>query len=162
QGTAAMELIEEVGELDAILVPMGGGGLLAGTVLATRELLPDAEIYGVEPAAGNDGQRSFRGGSIVRIETPQTIADGAQTQRIGDLTFAIIRRDATDILTATDDELVAAMRFLAGYMKLVVEPTGVLGFAGLRSDAERFAGKRVGVIISGGNIDLARYAALIG
>jgi len=162
QGTAAVELIEEVGELDAILVPMGGGGLLAGTALATRELLPNAEIYGVEPAAGNDGQRSFRGGSIVRIETPQTIADGAQTQRIGDLTFAIIRRDATDILTATDDELVAAMRFLAGYMKLVVEPTGALGFAGLRSDAERFAGKRVGVIISGGNIDLARYAALIG
>ncbi|MGB3305878.1 MAG: threo-3-hydroxy-L-aspartate ammonia-lyase [Thermomicrobiales bacterium] len=162
QGTAAKELIEEVGELDAILVPMGGGGLLAGTALATRELLPNAEIYGVEPAAGNDGQRSFRGGSIVRIETPQTIADGAQTQRIGDLTFAIIRRDATDILTATDDELVAAMRFCAAYMKLVVEPTGALGFAGLRGAAERFAGKRVGVIISGGNIDLARYAALIG
>ena len=162
QGTAAKELIEEVGELDAILVPMGGGGLLAGTALATKELLPDAEIYGVEPEAGNDGQRSFRGGSIVRIETPQTIADGAQTQRIGDLTFAIIRRDATDILTATDDELVAAMRFCAAYMKLVVEPTGALGFAGLRSAADRFAGKRVGVIISGGNIDLARYAALIG
>lgn len=162
QGTAAKELIEEVGELDAILVPMGGGGLLAGTALATKELLPNAEIYGVEPAAGNDGQRSFRGGSIVRIETPQTIADGAQTQRIGDLTFAIIRRDATDILTATDDELVSAMRFCAAYMKLVVEPTGALGFAGLRSVAERFAGKRIGVIISGGNIDLARYAALIG
>ena len=162
QGTAARELIEEVGELDAVLMPMGGGGLLSGSALAVKKLSPGAEIYGVEPEAGNDGQRSFRSGEIVHIETPKTIADGAQTLHLGDLTFPIIQRDVTDILTATDDQLVEAMRFFAGRMKQVVEPTGCLGLAGVGAVADRLAGKRVGVIISGGNIDLARFCTLTG
>ena len=160
-GTAAKELIEEVGSLDAIFVPMGGGGLLAGTALATKALLPSAAIYGIEPEAGNDGQKSFRSGSIIHIDVPKTLADGAQTQRVGNLTFEIIRRDVTDIITASDDELIDAMRFFGGYMKMIVEPTGCLGFAGFRTIADQFKGKRIGIIISGGNLDLARYGSLV-
>jgi threo-3-hydroxy-L-aspartate ammonia-lyase len=161
QGTAAKELIEEVGSLDALFVCLGGGGLLAGSALATRELAPDCQIYGVEPEAGNDGQQSFRSGSIVHIETPKTIADGAQTQHLGQYTFAIIKRDVNDILTATDDQLVACMRFFAERMKMVVEPTGCLGFAALREMKNGLQGKRVGVIVSGGNVDMERYSAFL-
>jgi threo-3-hydroxy-L-aspartate ammonia-lyase len=160
QGTAAKELIEEVGPLDALLTPLGGGGLLSGSALAARALAPEIEIYGVEPAAGDDGQRSFRSGEIVTIETPRTIADGAQTLHLGQLTFPIIRRDVTDILTATDEQLVEAMRLFASRMKQVVEPTGCLGLAGFAAVRDRFAGKRVGIIISGGNVDLARFCEL--
>ncbi|HEV2127123.1 MAG TPA: threo-3-hydroxy-L-aspartate ammonia-lyase [Thermomicrobiales bacterium] len=160
QGTAAKELIEEVGQLDALLVPLGGGGLLSGSVLAAKALSPGIEIYGVEPEAGNDGQRSFRSGEIVHIETPKTIADGAQTLHLGQITFPIIKRDVTDILTATDEQLVEAMRFFASRMKQIVEPTGTLGLAGFATIAELLSGKRVGVIISGGNVDLARFCAL--
>lgn len=160
QGTAAKELIEEVGTLDALLTPLGGGGLLAGSALAAKALSPGIEVYGVEPQAGNDGQRSFRSGAIVHIETPQTIADGAQTLHLGQLTFPIIRRDVTDILTATDEQLIEAMRFFASRMKQVVEPTGSLGLAGFSSVRDRLAGKRVGIIISGGNVDLARFCEL--
>ncbi len=160
QGTAAKELIEEVGELDALLTPLGGGGLLSGSALAAQALSPGIEVYGVEPAAGDDGQRSFRSGEIVTIATPKTIADGAQTLSLGQLTFGIIRRDVTDILTATDDQLVEAMRLLASRMKQVVEPTGCLGLAGFDAIRERFAGKRVGIILSGGNVDLARFCEL--
>src|SRR5471032_1508841 len=106
QGTAAKELFEEVGELDALFVCLGGGGLLSGSALAARALSPKARLYGVEPEAANDGQQSFRSGSIVHIDTPKTIADGAQTQHLGNLTFAIIQRDVDDILTVTDAELV--------------------------------------------------------
>jgi threo-3-hydroxy-L-aspartate ammonia-lyase len=162
QGTAALELIEEAGHLDAIFAPLGGGGLLAGTALATKALLPDAEIYGVEPEAGNDGQQSFRTGQIVTIGVPQTLADGAQTLHLGELTFPIIQQTVTDILTASDAQLVDAMKSFAATMKVIVEPTGALGFAGFRTVQERFAGKRVGIIISGGNIDLARFASLVG
>lgn len=162
QGTAALELIEEVGHLDAVFVPLGGGGLLAGTALATKALLPEAEVYGVEPEAGNDGQQSFRSGQIVAIAVPQTLADGAQTLHLGELTFPIIRQTVTDILTASDAELVDAMKTFAATMKVIVEPTGALGFAGFRTVQERFAGKRVGIIVSGGNIDLARFASLVG
>lgn len=162
QGTAARELFEEVGPLDALFVPLGGGGLLSGTALATRALAPQCRLYGVEPQAGNDGQQSFRSGAIVHIDTPKTIADGAQTQHLGGVTFPIIQRDVTDVLTATDDELVAGMRFFAERMKLVVEPTGCLGFAAARAMGESLRGLRVGVIVSGGNVDLARYAALLG
>ncbi|MYM85272.1 threo-3-hydroxy-L-aspartate ammonia-lyase [Duganella sp. FT50W] len=161
QGTAAKELFEEVGRLDYVFAPLGGGGLLSGTALATRALSPSAKLFGVEPEAGNDGQQSFRSGSIVHIDTPKTIADGAQTQHLGNITFPIIQRDVDDILTASDEELRAAMRFFAERMKMVVEPTGCLGFAAARAMNAQLQGKRVGIIISGGNIDIARYAELL-
>ncbi|UVE68408.1 threo-3-hydroxy-L-aspartate ammonia-lyase [Burkholderia pyrrocinia] len=161
QGTAAKELFDEVGPLDAVFAPLGGGGLLSGTALATRALSPHAALYGVEPEAGNDGQQSFRSGAIVHIDTPRTIADGAQTQHLGNLTFPIIRRDVDDILTATDAELVDCMRFFATRMKIVVEPTGCLSFAAMRRMKDRLQGKRVGVVISGGNVDLENFCALV-
>ncbi|WP_273028061.1 threo-3-hydroxy-L-aspartate ammonia-lyase [Massilia timonae] len=162
QGTAAKELFEEVGPLDAFFVCLGGGGLLSGSALATRALSPGCLLYGVEPEAGNDGQQSLRKGEIVHIDTPRTIADGAQTQHLGQLTFPIIQRDVNDILTVSDEELVACMRFFAERMKIVVEPTGCLGFAAARRMKEQLKGKKVGILISGGNIDLGRFASLIG
>ena len=161
QGTAAKELFEEVGPLDAFFVCLGGGGLLSGSALATRALAPSCRLYGVEPEAGNDGQRSFRTGAIVHIDTPQTIADGAQTQHLGNLTFPIIRRDVDDILTATDDELLQCMRFFAERMKIVVEPTGCLGFAAARRMQDELRGKKVGILVSGGNIDLAKLSGFL-
>lgn len=161
QGTAAMELFEETGPLDALFVPLGGGGLLSGTALATRGLAPQCKLYGVEPEAGNDGQQSFRSGSIVHIDTPSTIADGAQTQHLGQHTFAVIRRDVDEVLTASDAQLVEAMRFFATRMKLVVEPTGCLGFAAAREMKAQLRGLRVGVLISGGNVDVERLGALL-
>ncbi|RDU98780.1 threo-3-hydroxy-L-aspartate ammonia-lyase [Trinickia dinghuensis] len=160
QGTAAKELFEEVGALDYLFVPLGGGGLLSGTALSTRALAPQCVLYGVEPEAGNDGQQSFRSGSIVHIDTPKTIADGAQTQHLGNYTFAIIKRDVDDILTASDADLVSAMKFYASRMKMIVEPTGCLGLAGALNAKDSLKGKRVGVIISGGNIDLERFCSL--
>jgi len=161
QGTAAAELLADVGELDHLFVPLGGGGLLGGSALVARALSPRCRVWGVEPEAGNDGQRSLAAGEIVHIPTPQTIADGAQTQHLGALTFAIIRRDVAGIVTATDAQLVEAMRFFAERMKLVVEPTGCLGFAGARHGGVPLRGSRVGVIVSGGNVDLPRYAQLL-
>lgn len=161
QGTAAKELFEEVGPLDALFVCLGGGGLLSGTALATRALAPACRLFGVEPEAGNDAQQSFRSGKIVHIDTPQTIADGAQTQHLGAYTFEIIRRDVDDILTATDGELVECMRFFAARMKLVVEPTGCLGLAAARRMKPQLQGMRVGIVVSGGNVDLERYGALL-
>jgi threonine dehydratase len=162
QGTAAKELFEEAGELDALFTPLGGGGLLSGSALSARALSPRCEIYGVEPEAGNDGQRSFRSGEIVHIDTPKTIADGAQTQHLGVLTFEIIQREVKDVLTASDDALVECMHFFAERMKLVVEPTGCLGLAAARAMKDELKGKRVGVILSGGNVDIARLCALLG
>jgi threo-3-hydroxy-L-aspartate ammonia-lyase len=161
QGTAALELLQTVGQLDALFVPLGGGGLISGSALAVRKLSPDCKLYGVEPEAGNDGQQSFRSGKIVHIETPKTIADGAQTQHLGAVTFPIIRRDVNDVLTATDEQLVNAMRFFATRMKLIVEPTGCLGLAAARERKAELRGKRVGVIISGGNVDLERFCQLL-
>lgn len=161
QGTAAKELIEEVGPLDRLYVCLGGGGLTSGSALAARALSPACQIYGVEPEAGDDGRQSLRAGHIVQIPVPVTIADGAQTQHLGNYTFGIIRRDVTDILTVSDAQLVEAMRFFAERMKMVVEPTGCLAFAGACADAAANRGARVGVIISGGNVDLARYAGLL-
>lgn len=161
QGTAAKELFEEVGPLDALFVCLGGGGLLSGCALAARALSPDCKIYGVEPEAGNDGQQSFRSGQIVHIDTPKTIADGAQTQHLGNITFPIIQSNVDDILTASDNELVDCMRFMAARMKLVVEPTGCLGFAAARAMAAELKGKRIGIIVSGGNVDMARFASLL-
>ena len=156
-----MELFEEAGALDAVFAPLGGGGLLSGTALATRALSPDALLYGVEPEAGNDGQQSFRSGRIVHIDTPTTIADGAQTQHLGNLTFPIIRRDVNDVLTASDAELVDCMGFFASRMKMIVEPTGCLGFAAARRIKAQLKGKRIGIVISGGNVDLERLGALL-
>jgi threo-3-hydroxy-L-aspartate ammonia-lyase len=161
QGTAAAELLQEVGPLDSLFVCLGGGGLLSGSLLAAKALSPACNVYGVEPEAGNDGQRSLRQGSIVSIDVPKTIADGAQTQSLGKITFEIIRRDAADIFTATDAELVECMRVFANRLKIVVEPTGCLGFAAARSQAAHLAGQRVGVIISGGNVDADRYGVLL-
>ena len=161
QGTAAKELIEEAGPLDRLYVCPGGGGLTSGSALAARALSPACQVYGVEPEAGDDGRQSLRAGHIVQIPVPVTIADGAQTQHLGHYTFGIIRRDVTDILTVSDAQLVAAMRFFAERMKMVVEPTGCLAFAGACADAAAIKGQRVGIIISGGNVDLARYAALL-
>jgi threo-3-hydroxy-L-aspartate ammonia-lyase len=161
QGTAARELFEEVGPLDAFFVPLGGGGLLSGSALATRALSADCRLYGVEPEAGNDGQQSFRSGVIVHIDTPRTIADGAQTQHLGQITFPIIRRDVTDVLTASDAELVDSMAFMAARMKLIVEPTGCLGLAAARKMASQLRGRRVGILVSGGNVDLERFCSLL-
>ncbi|AKC69376.1 threo-3-hydroxy-L-aspartate ammonia-lyase [Pandoraea oxalativorans] len=160
QGTAVKELIEDAGELDMLLVCLGGGGLLSGSAVAARALNPNIEIYGVEPEAGNDGQQSFRTGEIVHIETPRTIADGAQTQHLGQYTFPVIRSLVNDILTVTDDELVQTMKFFASRMKIVVEPTGCLAAAAAMQGKVDVRGKRVGVILSGGNVDLLRFAKL--
>jgi len=161
QGTAALELFEDAGPLDALFVCLGGGGLLAGSALAARAMAPLCAVYGVEPEAGNDGQQSFRAGRIVHIDTPRTIADGAQTTHLGECNFAIIRRDVDDVLTASDAQLVDCMRLFAERMKLVVEPTGCLGFAAARQCKERLKGQRVGILVSGGNVDLDRYCALL-
>ena len=157
QGTAVKELLEDAGGLDAVFVPLGGGGLLAGSALSVRALSPGTKIYGVEPEAGDDGAQSLRAGEIVTIPTPRTIADGAQTTALGRHTFPIIRDLADGVLTATDAELVDAVRLLAVNAKLVVEPTGVLGLVAALRPAEG----RVGVVLSGGNVDLDRYAQLL-
>lgn len=161
QGTAARELFEEVGELDHLFVCLGGGGLLSGCALAARAMSPRCKVWGVEPEAGNDGQQSLRSGSIVHIDTPRTIADGAQTQHLGRHTFEIIRRDVHDIVTASDAQLVDSMRFYASRMKMIVEPTGCLSLAGAQHGGAALAGSRVGILISGGNVDLARFAELV-
>ncbi|MBN8511240.1 MAG: threo-3-hydroxy-L-aspartate ammonia-lyase [Burkholderiales bacterium] len=162
QGTAALELIEQAGALDALLVCVGGGGLISGCAVAAKALCPAIAVHGVEPEAGNDTQLSLQRGEIVHIPTPQTIADGAQTQHSGQLTFAVIRALVAGIATVSDAQLVATMRFFAERMKMVVEPTGCLAAAALLEGALDLRGARVGVIVSGGNVDLARYAALIG
>ena len=162
QGTAALELFEDIGTLDALFVCLGGGGLLSGCALAASALAPDCAVYGIEPEAGDDGRQSLRAGRIVTIDVPKTIADGAMTTHLGELTYPIIRQRVRDILTVTDEALVAAMRFFAERMKMVVEPTGCLAAAGAFASAPQWAGRRVGVIVSGGNVDLAAYARWIG
>ncbi len=134
---------------------------MSGSALSARALSPQCKLYGVEPEAGNDGQQSFRSGAIVHIDTPKTIADGAQTQHLGDYTFAIIRREVDDVLTASDAQLVEAMAFAASRMKLLIEPTGCLGLAAARARKDELKGKRVGVLVSGGNVDLARFCSLV-
>ncbi|MEE7492883.1 threo-3-hydroxy-L-aspartate ammonia-lyase [Methylobacterium oryzae] len=160
QGTLAQELIETVGDLDVLVACLGGGGQLAGCALAAADLSPGCRVIGVEPEAGNDGQRSFREGQVVTIPVPRTIADGAQSTALGDLTFAIIRRHVADIVTVSDAQLVETMRFFASRMKIVVEPTGCLAAAAVLNGLVNVRGKRVGVVISGGNVDLATFAQL--
>jgi threonine dehydratase len=157
-GTAALELFEETGSLDALFVCLGGGGLLAGSLLAAGGLAPACRVYGVEPEAGNDGQQSLRSGAVVTIPVPQTIADGAQTTHLGQFTFAIIRERVADIVTVSDAQLIEAMQFLATRMKLVAEPTGCLGLAAFLATGRQLAGQRVGIIVSGGNVDAERLA----
>ncbi len=161
QGTVAKELIEEVGALDILLVPLGGGGLLAGCAIAAKTMNPSCTVIGVEPEAGNDGQRSLRSGAIVHIDTPKTIADGAQTQHLGQHTFPILQKFVDDIVTVSDASLVEAMKFFASRMKMIVEPTGCLGAAAAFENRLILSAKKVGVVVSGGNVDLARFASLI-
>jgi threo-3-hydroxy-L-aspartate ammonia-lyase len=161
QGTAVKELIEEVGPLDLLLIPTSGGGLLAGSAVTAQALSPGCRIIGVEPEAGNDAQQSLRSGQIVRIEPPRTIADGAQSRNVGQHTFPVMQRLVEDILTVSDAELVEAMSFFARSMKIMVEPTGCLGAAAALSGKLEIAGMRVGIVLTGGNIDLSRFAALV-
>ncbi|MQT59397.1 threo-3-hydroxy-L-aspartate ammonia-lyase [Pseudomonas sp. FSL R10-0399] len=161
QGTAAKELFDSVGPLDALFVGLGGGGMLSGTTLSTRALSPDCTPIGVEPQAGNDGQQSFNSGVIVHIDTPDTLADGAQTQHLGQYTFPIILNGVNRIVTVTDEELVWAMKFFAERMKMVVEPTGCLGLAAVRKYKAELQGQRVGVMITGGNIDIEKLGTLL-
>ena len=158
QGTAAKELIEEVGQLDYLFVPVGGGGLIAGSAIAAAHLSPGCILIGVEPDAGNDAQQSLRQGELVTIPVPKTIADGAQTQCVGKLTFPIIRALVQDIVTVSDEQLLEQMRFFAERMKIIVEPTGCLGAAAVFNSRLNVSEKRVGVILSGGNMDLGRLA----
>jgi threonine dehydratase len=159
QGTSAMELIEEVGQLDALYVCLGGGGLLSGCALAASALSPACRIIGVEPEAGNDVQQAFARGEPVTIEVPDTIADGARTTCVGDITFAIIRQHCRSIETVSDNELIETMRFFAQWMKIVIEPTGCLAAAAAMRQREFEPDAKVGVILSGGNVDLAHYGA---
>lgn len=152
QGTAVMELLEDVPDLDIILIPCGGGGLLSGTAIAAREMAPNAVVIGVEPAAADDATRSFRSGVLHTVENPDTIADGARTPSLGRHTFPIVRALVDDMVTVSDHALIDAMKFLYQRMKLVAEPTGVLGVAALLTRAVQAEGKRVGVIVSGGNV----------
>jgi len=160
QGTGAKELLEETGPLDFLFVPCGGAGLLSGCAIAARHLAPAIRVVGVEPAAGDDAARSFRTRTLQRVDNPVTIADGARTASMGAITFPLVLRHVHDIITVTDAELVAAMRFLWERMKLVVEPTGALAAAGVLSGAVDVRGRRVGIVLSGGNADLKAMAAL--
>jgi len=161
QGTAAAELFEQAGRLDMLITGLGGGGLLSGSALAAKAINPDCEIIGVEPEAGNDGQQSMARGEIVTIAPPVSIADGALTPYVGKLPFAIMQRDVTRIETVSDAQLVQTMRFFAERMKLVVEPTGCLAAAAVLHGVIPVKGKRVGVLISGGNVDVAAYGRLL-
>ena len=161
QGTAAAELIAETGPLDTLLVCVGGGGLISGCAVAAHHLSPGIRVLGVEPEAGNDTQQSLARGEIVHIETPRTIADGAQTQHSGQLTFPVIQRLVAGIRTVSDAQLVSTMRFFAERMKMVVEPTGCLGAAAALQGVLDLRGQRVGIILSGGNVDLAAFAGYL-
>ena len=161
QGTAALELIEDAGPFDTLLVPVGGGGLIAGSATVAKELLPDIRVVGVEPAAGDDTRRSLRAGERVRIPVPRSIADGMAADTPGLLTFEVNRRLVDEVVLVTDDEIRAAMRFAFDRMKLVLEPSGASTLAALLHGLVPGA-RRVGVILSGGNIDITRFAALLG
>jgi threo-3-hydroxy-L-aspartate ammonia-lyase len=162
QGTATRELLEEAGSLDLLLVPCGGGGLLSGSALSARALARDCRVVGVEPELADDATRSFRTGALHTVSNPPTIADGARTPSLGTLTFPLVRQNVDDMVTVSDDDLVRAMRFVWERMQLVVEPTGVLGLAAALAAKVDVQGRRVGVILSGGNADLAFALELFG
>ncbi len=158
QGTTAKELIEDAGVLDALLVPCGGGGLLSGCAVAARRMLPDCRVIGVEPAAGDDATRSFKERKLVEIQVPDTIADGARTTSLGKITFPLVLNNVSDMLTVTDEELLRTMFFLWERMKIIVEPTGALAACAVLERRIPLKNLRIGVILSGGNVDL-RWAA---
>jgi threonine dehydratase len=160
QGTAALELFEEVGPLDDLFVPCGGAGLLSGCGLAASGLSPQCRVIGIEPAAGDDATRSFRTKTLQSCHNPDTIADGARTHALGRITFPLVMANVHDMDTVDDAALLEVMFFLWERMKLVVEPTGALGAAGVFKSPERVRGRRVGVILSGGNADVRALAAL--
>ena len=162
QGTAALELMEEVGPLDALFAPCGGGGLLSGSALAARSFAPDCRVVGVEPELADDATRSFRTGELVTIKNPPTIADGLRTPSLGRITFPLVRANVSEMRTVSEDAIVAAMRFLWTRAKLVVEPSGAVALAALLAAGGEFEGQRVGVILSGGNVDLAAACELLG
>lgn len=161
QGTAALEFIEDVGPLDVLIVPMSGGGLMAGSGTAARNILPEIELLGAEPRAGDDTLRSLQAGRRVRIPVPRTIADGQQVEIPGELTFDINRMQVNDVLLVDDDELLTTMGFLFERMKIVVEPSGASALAAALGNPSRLHGKRVGVILSGGNVGLERFTSLL-
>ncbi|MBK0392653.1 threo-3-hydroxy-L-aspartate ammonia-lyase [Ramlibacter algicola] len=161
QGTAALELIQDVGELDALIVCTGGGGFLSGCTVAAKHLLPGIDVYGAEPERGNDVQMSLREGRIVSIDVPRTICDGQQTQAVGKHPFEVIRSQVKDVLAVPDPVVVQAMRFAFERMKVVLEPSGACALAALMHHADRFRGQRVGVTFSGGNVGVDRFVALV-
>jgi len=161
QGTAAKELFEEVGALDLLLVPCGGGGLLSGSALAARRRNPRGRVVGVEPELGDDATRSFKTGTLQTVHNPRTIADGARTPSLGQITFPLIRANVDDMVTVSDEQLLDVLRFVWERMKLVVEPTGALSLAAAWAGKVDAGGKRVGVIISGGNADLEALPPLL-
>ena len=161
QGTVALELIEDAGTLDALVVCACGGGFLSGCAVAAKHLLPQIEVFGAEPLRGNDMQQSLRAGRIVGIDVPRTICDGQQTQAVGQHPFEVIQALVKDVLTATDPQVVDAMRFVFERMKLVLEPSGACALAALINHREQFRGQRVGITLSGGNIGLDRFVALV-
>ncbi len=158
QGTAALELLEEVPELDFLLTPCSGCGLLTGCATAAKHLRPNIRVFGVEPEAGNDTWQSLRQGERVEIPVPHTIADGLQQSAPGKLTFPIVQNLVEDILLVSDNELIETLRFILARMKVLVEPSGAAAAAAVRHRKADFAGQRVGVILSGGNVDLAKLA----
>ena len=160
QGTAARELFDDAGPLDLLLVPCGGGGLLSGSAIAAKHVSPQCRVVGVEPEAGDDATRSFKTGRLQSVDNPATIADGARTPSLGRLTFPLVQRYVDDMLTVSDQDLLRAVRFLWERMKLVVEPTGALGLAAAYGRHSDVTGKRVGVILSGGNADVAKIGSL--
>jgi threonine dehydratase len=158
QGTAAAELFEETGELDVLLVPCGGGGLLAGSALAAQAMSPGCAVIGVEPAAGDDATRSFASRQLQIVQNPQTVADGARTASLGSLTFPLVLQLASGMTTVDDSALLAAMFYLWERLKLIVEPTGALGAAAAFEGMIPIAGRRAGVILTGGNVDLSQVS----
>ena len=162
QGTAALELLEEVPGIDVLVTPVGGGGLIAGCATAAKALDPSIRVTGVEPETGDDTARSLAAGRRVSGGVPKTIADGLQAAGPGELTFEVNRRLVDEIVTATDAEIIDAMRFLFDRMKLVTEPSGAIGVAALLAGRITPAGGRVGILISGGNVGVARFAELLG
>jgi threonine dehydratase len=159
QGTTALELLEDAPDLDTLVVPVGGGGLIAGCATAAKALRPEIRVVGVEPETGDDTARSLAAGKRVHVGVPRTIADGLQAAEPGELTFEVNRRLVDEIVTVTDAEMVEAMAFLFDRLKLVTEPSGAVGVAALLGG--RVAGERVGVVISGGNVGVARFAELL-